>query len=277
MAKIDRLGWAAGISFRACGLRLGVRVNHPEILHQVIERLPPGWTPTASPYVEMLYSFLVGAGTGGQRTKMRRFNLVYFDAARLARTMDLEAALDALELGLDFFVSTQARQRVFVNAGVVAWEGKAILIPGKKNTGKTSLVAELVKSGATYYSDEYAVLDAKGRVHPYSKPLAIHSEAAGQTIRTPVVDLGGTAGTKPMPVGLVVASEYRKGSLWRARELSPGKAVLTLLANTVSARRHPEVALATLQRVVSGARVLESLRGEAKETAGAILHELSSR
>lgn len=274
MAKIDRLGWAAGISFRACGLRLGVRVNVPEILSRVIERLPPGWTPTASPYVEMLYSFLVGSA--GQRANMRGFNLVYFDAARLARTMDLEAALDALELGLDFFVSTQARQRVFVNAGVVAWEGKAILIPGKKNTGKTSLVTELVKSGATYYSDEYAVLDAKGRVHPYSKPLGIHSEV-GQTIRTPVVDLGGTSGTKPMPVGLVVASEYRKGSHWRARELSPGNAVLTLLANTVAARRHPEVALATLQRVVANATVLTSPRGEAKETAGAILQELSCR
>ena len=275
MAKIDRLGWAAGISFRACGLRLGVRVNDPEILTRVIERLPPGWTSTESPYVEMLYSFLVGSA--GPRVNMRRFNLVYFDAARLARTMDLEAALDALELGLDFFVSTQARQRVFVNAGVVAWEGKAILIPGKKNTGKTSLVAELVKSGATYYSDEYAVLDAKGRVHPYSKPLGIHSATARQIIRTPVVDLGGTSGTKPIPVGLVVASEYRKGSRWRAQERSPGNAVLTLLANTVAARRHPEVALATLQRVVANATVLTSLRGEAKETAGAILRELSCR
>jgi len=274
MAKIDRLGWAAGISFRVCGLRLGVRVNDPEILTRVIERLPPGWTSTESPYVEMLYSFLVGSA--GPRVNMRRFNLVYFDAARLARTMDLEAALDALELGLDFFVSTRARQRVFVNAGVVAWNGKAVLLPGKKNTGKTSLVAELVKSGATYYSDQYAVLDAKGRVHPYSKPLGIHSQRAGETVRTPVVDLGGTSGTKPIPVGLVVASEYRKGSRWRAQERSPGNAVLTLLANTVAARRHPEVALATLQRVVSGARALESMRGEARETACAILRELHS-
>jgi serine kinase of HPr protein (carbohydrate metabolism regulator) len=178
---------------------------------------------------------------------------------------------------LDFWVSAEARNRVFVHAGVVAWNGKAIVIPGKRNTGKTTLVAELVRQGATYYSDEHAVLDMQGRVHPYPKPLAIYSEATSRRIKTPVAELGGTAGVKPLPVSLVVASEYRNGAQWRARQVSPGKGVLTLLANTVSARRRPEAALATLQRVVSRARVLKSIRGEAKETASAILEELSLR
>ena len=275
MAKIDRLGWAAGISFRACGLRLGIRVNDPAVLDRVIERLPPGWTPSESPYVDMLFSLLVGGES--QRVNVRRFNVVYLDAARVGRTMDLGAALEALEQGLDFWVSAEARSRVFVHAGAVAWNGKAIVIPGKRNTGKTTLVAELVRQGASYYSDEHAVLDARGRVHPYPKPLAIYSEATGTRIKTPVADLGGTAGVKPLPVGLVIASEYRDGGHWRARELSPGKGVLTLLANTVSARRRPEAALATLQRVVSGARVLKGVRGEARETASAILEELSLR
>jgi Cdc6-like AAA superfamily ATPase len=275
MVKLDRLGWAAGISFRVCGLRLGVRVNDRRVLQKVIKRLPPGWTPSESPYVDMLFSLLVGGES--QRANLRRFNVVYLDAARLGRTMDLDAALEALEQGLDFWVSAEARNRVFVHAGAVAWNGKAIVIPGKRNTGKTTLVAELVRQGATYYSDEHAVLDSRGRVHPYPKPLAIYSEAAGTIVKTPVADLGGTAGVKPLPVGLVVASEYRDGAQWRARELSPGKGVLTLLANTVSARRRPEIALATLQRVVTRARVLKSARGEAKETASAILEEMDSR
>ena len=223
----------------------------------------------------MLFSLLVGGES--QRVNVRRFNVVYLDAARVGRTMDLGAALEALEQGLDFWVSAEARSRVFVHAGAVAWNGKAIVIPGKRNTGKTTLVAELVRQGASDYSDEHAVLDARGRVHPYPKPLAIYSEATGTRIKTPVADLGGTAGVKPLPVGLVIASEYRDGGHWRARELSPGKGVLTLLANTVSARRRPEAALATLQRVVSGARVLKGVRGEARETASAILEELSLR
>jgi hypothetical protein len=253
-------------------LRLGVRVNCAAVLSQVIERLPPGWISSESPNVDMLYSFLVG----GQKGNVRRFNLVYLDAARLARTTDLAAALESLERGLDFYVSAEARRRVFVHAGVVGWRGQAIVIPGLGTTGKTTLVAELVRQGATYYSDEHAVLDARGRVHPYAKPLAIYAGSSGERIRTPIADLGGVTGVHPLPVGLVVSSEYRKGAKWRARELSPGKGVMTLLAHAVSARRRPEATLLTLQRVVSGARVFKSVRGEARETATAILNELSS-
>lgn len=274
MVKLDRLGWAAGISFRVCGLRVGVRVNDPAILPEVIKRLPWGWIPLEAPTVDMIFSLLVGGET--QRANVRRFNLVYFDAARLARTTDLNAALESLEQSLDFWVSSQARNRVFVHAGVVALDGKAIVIPGKSNTGKTTLVAELVRQGATYYSDEHCVVDGRGRVHPYPKPLAIYSRATDTRIKTPVSELGGIAGVKPVPVRLVIASEYREGALWRPRELSAGKGVLTLFANTVSARSQPEAALAAHQKIVSGARVLKGVRGEAKETASAILEELTS-
>ena len=96
-------------------------------------------------------------------------------------------------------------------------------------------------------------------------------------MKTTAAELGGTDAVKPLPVSLVVASEYRAGAHWRARELSPGQAVLTLLANTVSARRRPEIALATLESLVARATVLKGARGEAKETAKAILEELTSR
>jgi serine kinase of HPr protein (carbohydrate metabolism regulator) len=275
MAKIDRLGWTVGIAFRVCGLRLGVRVNDPAVLPLVLERLPPGWIPLAAPYVDMMFSLLVGGSAPG--AKVRKFNLVYLDSGRLARSLELGAALESLEQALDFYVSAEARTRTFVHAGAVALGGKALIIPGRRNTGKTTLVAELVRQGATYYSDDHAVLDARGRVHPYPRALAIYSERIGRRIKTTAAELGGSDAVKPLPVSLVVASEYREGAHWRARELSPGQAVLTLLANTVSARRRPEVALATLESVVARAVVLKSTRGEAKEAASAILEELTSR
>ena len=43
---------------------------------------------------------------------------------------------------------------------IVTWgRGRAIVIPGRTFSGKSTLVAELVRAGATYYSDEYAVED----------------------------------------------------------------------------------------------------------------------
>ena len=81
--------------------------------------------------------------------------------------------MESLESDMQRFVAEMAHRRVFVHAGVVGWQGKAIIIPGRTFTGKTTMVAELVRAGATYYSDEYAVFDLQGRVHPYARPLGM--------------------------------------------------------------------------------------------------------
>jgi len=39
MAKLDRLGWADGWSLNAYGVQVGVRVNEPEILKDVLALL----------------------------------------------------------------------------------------------------------------------------------------------------------------------------------------------------------------------------------------------
>jgi hypothetical protein len=175
---------------------------------------------------------------------------------------------------LHLFVAELARRRVFLHAGVVGWCGRAILIPGRSFSGKTTLVTELIRVGATYYSDEYAVLDASGRVHPYPRPLAIREDKSGRPTRYPVEALGGVAGIKPLPVGLVLVSQYRPGARWRPRPLSPGQGALALLENAVSIRRQPEVVLPTLQRVVAGSRIVKSARGEARHMAEEVLEDL---
>src|SRR5208283_5118090 len=112
-----------------------------------------------------------------------------------------------------------------------------ILIPGLSCSGKTTLVAALVGAGATYYSDEYAVLDKEGCVHPYAKRLSIRVPDDKIRIRCRPNELGGTQGVDPIPVGLIVVTQYRIGASWRPRLLSPGRAVLALIDNTVSIRR----------------------------------------
>lgn len=275
MQKIDRLGWAAGISFLAYGVRVGIRVNEPELMGDLLARLPPGSRPATSPSVERLYS--VVRGGNGTRPGLRRFNLLYENHVRIARTMDLDELFEALDSSLRLYIAEAARRRIFVHAGVVGWHGRAILIPGRSFSGKTSMVVELVKAGATYYSDEYAVLDARGRVHPFPKPLSLRHNGDVKQKDYSVEELGGTAGFKPLPVGLVIMSKYKSGARWRPRQLSAGQGALALLANTVAARREPERALATLQQVVAGATILKGVRGEASETVEPILDHMDSR
>src|SRR5262249_38532870 len=155
MQKIDRLGWAAGISIYTYGLRIGIRTSTEAVLDQVIERLPHGWELGCSPVVDYLYSLKVGGA--GPRPNVRNYTLLYGGLTKLARTMVLAEALDALETDLGFYVANNAHNRVFVHAGVVGWQGRAILIPGKSYSGKSTLVAALLRCGATYYSDEFAV------------------------------------------------------------------------------------------------------------------------
>jgi hypothetical protein len=270
MEKLDRLGWAAGLAFTAYGVSVGVRVSDSSVLERVRALLPPGWKPAGKPTVRRLYSLIVGGPT--HRSGIRRFNLLYSDAARLLRTHDLEEALAQLELDLELYIADRAPRRIFVHAGVVGWNGQAIVIPGDSFSGKSSLVKALVKAGATYYSDEFAVLDGRGRVHPYPIPLAIRpAQDGGPPMKYRAEELGGVAGIGPLPVGLVLITRYVGGTRFRPRPLSAGRAVLELLAHTLPARRRPGRVLDALSRVVSQALVLRGTRGEAEETARQIL------
>jgi hypothetical protein len=261
------------MAFLSYGVRVGVRVSDPAALDQVLEYLPPGSKPARSPIVSRLYSLVVGGV--GSRPGVRRLSLLYADAARLVRTTDLDRVLETLESDVQLYVAAEAPRRLFVHAGVVGWRGRAIVLPGHTFSGKTTLVAALVKAGATYYSDEYAALDAHGRVHPFARRLSVRERGAFEKAkRYPIETLGGRVGARPLPVGLVLVSRYRAGARWRPRHLSPGAGALALLTHAVSARRQPAFALTSLQQVVSRAPVMKGVRGEAQEVVEAILKAL---
>jgi len=274
MERLDRLGWAAGSSFTSFGVRIGLRTTDPSVMPRLEEVLPPGWKPSTVQTVPHLYSLV--AGGPGDRKGTRRLWVLYDGWVRVARHREFEPVLEALESMLRATVAEHAPRRVFVHAGVVGWKGKAIVIPGRSFSGKSTLVAELVKAGASYYSDEYAVIDAQGRVHPFHAPMSIRAPGSYGGTDHEAEAFGGKKGSKPLHIGLVVTSEYKDGAKWRPRKLSPAEGALAMLANTVSARRAPETALSTLRAALGGAVVLKGKRGEASEVAASLLSEAES-
>lgn len=274
MQKLDRLVWAESISIRSYGVRIGLRVNKTGALNGFLPALPPAWKPMRTHIVDRMYSVLV-SGQGARR-RGRLSTIVYADEKLIARTPELDQAVDAFESDLQLYVAEMSPHRLFVHAGVVALRGKAVVIPGKSFSGKSTLTSELVKAGATYYSDEYAVLDANGRVHHYARPLSIRENGHLEKSKKYNVEaFGGRAGSRPLPVGLVVVSKYKAGAKWRPRQLSAGAGALELIANTVSARREPERVLSTLNLVVAGAPVLKGFRGDASQVVDFIFETLS--
>jgi hypothetical protein len=269
--RIDRLAWTAGTCFDSYGLRVGVRTNAPALLARLTPHLPPGWRAGASPFVDRVFSVWVDPGGEGARPSR-----VYAGQIRRARTADLSRVLAVLESEIRHSVAACAARRTFVHAGVVGWRGRAILIPGRSRSGKTTLVSALLGAGAMYLSDEFAVLDGRGRVHPFAKPLSIRGPGGCDVHARArrAEELGGAVGAQPLPVGLVVLAEHRPGAVWRPERLTRGQAVLEMLAHTVPARLRPEASLTALEHAVAKATVLRGARGEAGDLAPELLRSL---
>ena len=170
----------------------------------------------------------------------------------VAEARELPDVAWALAAHAEPFVAERAPEHLFVHAGVVGWEGRAIVMPGASFAGKTTLVQAWLEAGATYYSDEFAVLDRAGRVHPFARPLAIRDGSTALTRRVPVAALGAESGTTPLPVGLVLVTSYRAGARWRPRGLTPAQTLLALMRNTVAARGNPAHSMPILKQAVSG-------------------------
>jgi hypothetical protein len=183
-----------------------------------------------------------------------------------------EIFLKYLDWQIRLTIAEFAKERVFLHAGVVGWKGKAIIIPARSFQGKTTLVKELTKLGAQYYSDEYAVLDEEGFVHPFPKMLSIRGiEDAYRQTDFPVESFGGAKGIEPLPVGMVLLTEFEKGAAWRPRILSDGLGVMEMLSHTIPIRYNPKFSLKVLNKTVNRAIIVKTKRGEAKDFAERLL------
>ena len=199
---------------------------------------------------------------------------MYGDERILVRSGKEEELLDGFQKDLGRYFSQASTTRFFVHAGVVGWKGAAIVIPGPTFSGKTTLVKEFLSHGAAYYSDEFAVLDSSGHVHPFVKPLEVRKEGSTEQISQSVASLGCKIGTQPLPIGLILLTRYKRGARWRPQSLSAGNGVLGLLSNAISGRENPARSMALLCRAAKGASVLDGIRGEAKDVIRRALKEI---
>ena len=175
-------------------------------------------------------------------------------------------------------VGMHAFGKVFVHAGTVGWKGKAIIIPANSFKGKTTLVAELVRNGADYYSDEYAILDENGLVYPFPRELSIRpDDGISYEVNTPVESLGGLAGTEPLPVGMVLITEYKAGASWKPRILTTGEGMIEVLPHTLPRIINPVFSLKVLKMMATGAIIVKSPRNDAKKFAKILLDFFDNR
>jgi hypothetical protein len=254
--------------FVSYGVRIGLRVDCRALLDT---HLPFGWRavddqePDAP--VAIRYELLTCAPG-------RESYRVCAEKDLVAEARRLTDAAWAMAAHAERFVAERAPDYLFVHAAVVGWEGRAIVMPGASFAGKTTLAQAWLEAGATYYSDEFAVLDRTGRVHPFARPLTVRDASAASTRRVPAAALGAETGTTPLPIGLVLATFYRAGARWRPRRLTAGPALLALMRHTVAARGKPEHSMPILKQAVSSGSAFAGVRGEARPLVSAVLRHL---
>ena len=221
---------------RAYGRTVGVAGPEPA-LEMIRERLPPSYR---------------GSGDSPQR----RWRIsVRGDMWRSDNNNDQLALVDnvvtASEIvlsDLELWVGRSTRAGTSSPRRMCAPRGRAILIPGRSMSGKTSLTVALIRAGASYWSDEYAVLDSRGMTcHPYPRRLAIRPYDGSAPHRIDAHDIGSPTGHGPRPVGLVAVMRYDAAAGWTRIDITRGQAVLQLLDNTIPARSRPRAVLTATQ------------------------------
>ena len=200
------------------------------------------------------------------------------DAEDWSKAADEMLTIDLMLSDLELWVAEHARRNVFVHAGCVAVDGAAIVIPGRSMSGKTSLTAALLRAGADYYSDEYAVLDANGMVRPYARQLSVRRpDGSGSDRRTATELGGGRVGRGPVAIGVVAVLRYEPARGWAAPRVSRGQSLLGLLDNTVAARSRPRAVLSALSAATAAATTIAGTRGDADHAATELLRLLDPR
>jgi hypothetical protein len=264
------------LHFNAFGVEMRIATNLPELLDDIETMMPPG--SRRRPRFDTEKRLAV---VGDVENDI--YSVYRYDGACIHDAPGRDYALLMLESQIHGHVALEAPNHVFVHAGAVGDGNRAIVIPGLSFSGKTTLVRALVEAGAAYYSDEFAVLDEAGLVHPYPRRLSVRQLLVGESttitepvVSTPVERLGGLAGVEPIPVGMVVVTHYRPGAEWHPREISGAARALALMKHAVPAQERPEQTMRYLTRAVSGASVFEGERGGADELAPRLLEALSA-
>jgi len=246
------------IAFESYGVFVRIDCNDPDLLTKVKSRVSEALVHNLSfgeiPERSVDRSYCVN------RTE-KSFEL--FENGNYHGELEHEdAILNVLASQVRLGVAERAKTKVFVHAGVISVHGRVVMIPGVSYSGKTTLVAEFARRGVVYFSDEYAVLDENGNVHPFPRKLSVRGPGGSLTEMT-AESLGATVATAPARVGLVLITEFKSDSDINLEALTFGNAMLELIPHTIPIRMNTDFALKTFRNALSRAIILKGERPEA--------------
>jgi hypothetical protein len=185
-------------------------------------------------------------------------------------------------------MSERTKNHLLIHAGsVVTPARKGVLLPADKGSGKSTLVAGLVRSGFGFLSDEIGVLDpASGRLHPFPRPISLKEgslpvfpelispedgslyAAPRGYVRASKIRPGSMGG--PCDVRFVIVPKYKDGSTTRLTPLSQAETAKELWVNGINIAHFGSRALPVLTELVRRARGYRLVSGDLEEAVNVV-------
>ena len=189
-----------------------------------------------------------------------------------------------------------AQEFVLVHAGAVEWAGLAALFPAPMESGKTTLVAGLVRAGARYLSDEAAAIDpATLLVHPFAKSMTLGGESREVLADLrPTVDpevtrryllgdwhvdartIRSDALAPPTLPGYVIAPRYERGASTTLVPMTRAEAVMEMGQNSFNLSHHGRRGVEALAMVARRSACYRLVVGELDAACGLLRDLLST-
>lgn len=263
------------INFQSFGVKIGVRGNSEILISEVESALgkinPNGFELIDGTEVEHLFTVEYKPEIRENYIEIKK------NGENLISWEFVGSPLSYLESQIRLTVAEYAESRVFLHAGAVGWKGKAILLPATSFSGKSTLVAELVKKGALYYSDDFAVIDESGLLHPFHRDISLRDNADEyKQVDFSIESFGGKSSDQPIPIGMILITKFRaqqsNRKVWKPQILSEGQGIMEILAHTIPIRHNPKFSLDVLNKVAKHAIICKSQRGNASEFANLLLN-----
>jgi hypothetical protein len=288
-ARLKHIRWRGERAYRVLSYSFSVRWNG-DVTDDRIDYVFGGVTvsqsngPPGNPGADgaSVYS-LVDLGPRQEK----RFRLLLGDE-QLVGSRAADGVLDNLLYQILTRTRELTEEFLLIHAGsVVTSRGEGVLLPAAAGSGKTTLVAGLIRSGFGFLSDEIGVIDHGGGVlRPY--PRALNFKNGAQAIFPDLaVNHNGSPFSRgvgylraeeirpdvmasPSEVRFVIAPRYVDGATTLVTALSPGEMVKELWANALNIDAYGARALPILANVARGAKGFRLLSGDLGEAVRAV-------
>jgi hypothetical protein len=289
-ARLNRMRWKGKRSYRVLSYSFSLRWNGEltgDQVHYVfgsfaVSRRKGVLGDSAIHNGASLYSLLdLGA------REPRRYRLLLGDQ-QLISSRNPEDVLNHLLHQIFTRMQDHPDESILIHAGsVVTPRGEGVLLPGNPGSGKTTLVAGLIRAGFGFLSDEIGIIDPRtGVLHPYPRALNFKEGTLSILPDLPQPTIASLPPSSPRyvraeefrrdvmadpcEVRFVIAPRYLEGSAAQVTPLSPAATVKELWANALHTPRSGPQALSILVDVARRARGYRLVSGDLEEAVQAI-------